>query len=124
MTSFRLESRLKVYAADGIATPHRTAEPTEFASFCEMLIFLRCVTLYTIVARCIPFYTTFGLHFPVFQGFLRHKSISLGYSIQICGALCTDRFFQICVSELITLASWSGYIKIFVVLFVLKKTKI
>ena len=89
--------------------------------FREMLIFLCCATLYTIVARCIPFYTTFGLHLPDLQGFSCHKGIPLGYSIQICGALCTDRFFQICVSELITLASWSGYIKIFVVLFVSKK---
>lgn len=93
------------------------------ASFREMLIFLSCATLYTIVVQCIPFYSTFGLHLPVFQGFSRHKGIPLGYSIQICGALCTDRFFQICVSELITLASWSGYIKVFVVLFVLKKSK-
>ena len=78
------------------------------ASFQEMLKILSCATLYTIVARCIPFYTTFGLHLPVFQGFSRHKGIPLGYSIQICGALCTDRFFQICVSELITLSIWSG----------------
>ena len=90
------------------------------ASFREMLKILSCATLYTIVARCIPFYTTFGLHLPVFQGFSRHKGIPLGYSIQFCGVYCTDRFFQICVSELITLSLWSGYVGFFVVLFVLK----
>jgi len=36
MMSFRLESRLKVYAASAIAMPLRTAEPTDFASFQEL----------------------------------------------------------------------------------------
>ena len=88
--------------------------------FREMLTFLSCATLYTIVARCIPFYTTFGLHLPDLQGLSRHKGIPLGYSIQICGALCTDRYFRFCVSELITLPLWPGYVGFFVVLFVLK----
>ena len=121
MRSFRFSSRLKVYAASAITMPPRTAEPTDFASFREMLKFLSCATLYTVVARCIPFYTTFGLHLPVFGGFSRHKGMPLGYSIQFCGVYCTDQRFQICVSELITLPFWSGYVGFFVVLFVLKK---
>ena len=36
MRSFRLESRLKVYAASAITMPPRTAEPTDFASFQEL----------------------------------------------------------------------------------------
>ena len=90
------------------------------ASFREMSKILSCATLYTIVARCIPFYTTFVLHLPVLGGFLRHKGMPLGYSIQFCGVYCTDQCFQICVSELITLPFWSGYVGIFVILFVLK----
>ena len=35
--SFRFESRLKRYAASGNLTSHRTAEPTEFARFQELL---------------------------------------------------------------------------------------
>ena len=92
----------------------------DLASFREMLKILSCATLYTIVARCIPFYTTFGLYLPVFGGFSRHKGMPLGYSIRFCGAYCTDQRFQICVSELISLLFWSGYVGNFVVLFVLK----
>ena len=41
------------------------------------------------------FYTAFGIPF--------------GYSISMVGVNCTDLQIQICVSELIILAIWSGY---------------
>ena len=55
--------------------------------------------------------------------FLQAFGIPFGYSVRIYGADCTDRRFQICVSELITLIFWSGYVGNIVVLFVLKKAK-
>ena len=55
--------------------------------------------------------------------FLQAFGIPFGYSVRIYGADCTDQRFQICVSELITLIFWSGYVGSFVVLFVLKKLR-
>ena len=57
--SFRFESRLKRYAASGNLTSHRTAEPTEFARFQELLRDFGRLIFYTQVFHKSPKYSVF-----------------------------------------------------------------
>ena len=74
--SFRFESRLKRYAASGNLTSHRTAEPTEFARFQELLrdfgrlIFLHAgIPQIPKVFRFLRFWTPFLRFEAVLHGF-------------------------------------------------------
>ena len=57
--SFRFESRLKRYAASGNLTSHRTAEPTEFARFQELLRNFERLIFETQVFHKYPKYSVF-----------------------------------------------------------------